>query len=402
MLLFNCVSRRHLFLFYGEESKVGNPIIKNVVVNRSLILACQISTGTDELLQYTWTRDKRDLQKDSRFSILIWGGLFIRNVRKDDKGTYNCVAKTFDPPMITLIKRRIIAREGRNILLPCSSKGNPSKITTKWSLNGKNPLKSFGTNLHLNGTLVIRKISSQNEGVYKCTPFNEIGAGNSAETFVLVAAKPKFTRIPPKTLTVKLGGTFMLICNATIPHIIWRKINESLPESRTTVSGSHFSIHDVRIEDSGTYECQIGTLRYAPRTTVEVLVESTPVPPIITMVKNVSKSVAVSWKSGYNGGTPQTLEIWYRLTNTDDYHWQIMKNIPDHVTSYEIDDIDNQNSYIFSMRGLNNLGSGVFSPIFCSKNRLFEGYGKDSAPLPPREVICTRKLNGYKISWQHD
>lgn len=24
------------------------------------------------------------------------------------------------------------------------------------------------------------------------------------------------------------------------------------------------------------------------------------------------------------------------------------------------------------------------------------------APLPPREVICTRKLNGYKISWQHD
>ena len=91
--------------------------------------------------------------------------------------------------MITFIKRRIIAREGRNILLPCSSKGNPSKITTKWSWNGKNPLKSFGTNLHLNGTLVIRKISLQNEGVYKCTPFNEIGAGNSAETFVLVAGK---------------------------------------------------------------------------------------------------------------------------------------------------------------------------------------------------------------------
>lgn len=119
---------------------------------------------------------------------------------------------------------------------------------------------------------------------------------------------------------------------------------------------------------------------------------ATPVPPIITMVKNFSKSVAVSWKSGYNGGTPQTLEIWYRLTNTDDYHWQIMKNIPDHVTSYEIDDIDNQNSYIFSMRGLNNLGSGVFSPIFCSKNRLFEGYGKDSGNFDILQDVLIMKL----------
>lgn len=109
MLLFNSVSSRHLFLFYGEESKVGNPIIKNVVVNRSLILVCQISTGTDELLQYTWTRDNRDLQKDSRFSILIWGGLFIRNVRKDDKGTYNCVAKTFgDKTFPKIYKGKII------------------------------------------------------------------------------------------------------------------------------------------------------------------------------------------------------------------------------------------------------------------------------------------------------
>ena len=78
----------------------------------------------------------------------------------------------------------------------------------------------------------------------------------------------------------------------------------------------------------------------------------------------LSKSAVVSWECGYDGGSKQTLEIWYRLSNSNDYHWKTIKNIPADVTTYVIYDVEPQQSHFFSMRGVNKMGFGVFSRIF--------------------------------------
>ena len=91
---------------------------------------------------------------------------------------------------------------------------------------------------------------------------------------------------------------------------------------------------------------------------------ATPIPPVITNVEMLSKSAVISWQKGYDGGSRQTLEIWYRLSISDDRHWKTIKNIPADLTTYTVYDIEPQQSYLFSMRGVNKMGSGIFSRIF--------------------------------------
>ena len=93
---------------------------------------------------------------------------------------------------------------------------------------------------------------------------------------------------------------------------------------------------------------------------------ATPVPPVIRNVEMLSKSAVVSWERGYDGGSRQTLEIWYRISNSNDYHWKTIKNIPADVTTYVVYDVEPRQSYLFSMRGVNKMGFGVFSRIFRS------------------------------------
>lgn len=87
-----------------------------------------------------------------------------------------------DPPSIVLSKPTVIVSQGSDVQLPCTSQGNPSLISTKWMWNGKQLPKSFYSVIFPNGTLLLRNVKSDHEGIYKCTPFNKIGLGDSAET----------------------------------------------------------------------------------------------------------------------------------------------------------------------------------------------------------------------------
>jgi hypothetical protein len=79
-----------------------------------------------------------------------------------------------------------MASEGSDVQLPCTSRGNPSLITTKWLWNGKHLPKLSNAVIFPNGTLYLRNVNTDHEGVYKCAPFNKIGLGNSAETILKV------------------------------------------------------------------------------------------------------------------------------------------------------------------------------------------------------------------------
>jgi hypothetical protein len=92
----------------------------------------------------------------------------------------------------------------------------------------------------------------------------------------------------------------------------------------------------------------------------------------------LSKSAVVSWERGYDGGSRQTLEIWYRLSSSNDNHWKTIRNILADVTTYTLYDVEPQQSYLFSMRGVNKIGFGIFSRIFRSDKFTSANYQHDN------------------------
>ena len=92
----------------------------------------------------------------------------------------------------------------------------------------------------------------------------------------------------------------------------------------------------------------------------------------------LSKSAVVSWERGYDGGSVQTLEIWYRLSNSNDHHWKTIGNIPTDVTIYTIYEVEPQQAYLFSMRGVNKMGFGTFSRIFRPDKFISRNYQHDN------------------------
>lgn len=91
-----------------------------------------------------------------------------------------------DPPTVILTEATVITSEGSDVQLPCTARGNPSIITTKWLWNGKHLPKSSNPVIYPNGTLLLRNVNTDLSGTYKCTPFNKIGLGNSVETILKV------------------------------------------------------------------------------------------------------------------------------------------------------------------------------------------------------------------------
>ena len=96
----------HVCLFYADEKDSNT--VKSVAVGHSAILSCKLKNISDTLkviLGYSWTKNKVDVTVDSRFTVLMWGGLFIRHTKVEDAGTYRCTAKTLSPEDVPKVYR---------------------------------------------------------------------------------------------------------------------------------------------------------------------------------------------------------------------------------------------------------------------------------------------------------
>lgn len=111
---------------------------------------------------------------------------------------------------------------------------------------------------------------------------------------------------------------------------------------------------------------------------------ATPSKPSITSVTFNGSTVVVRWRPGYDGGYPQKMEVWYRLFSDDDYKWSYSPRLSASVTSYRIPGLQAGKPYLFSVRGVNREGLGLFSEMVEAKG------------LPP-ELNRDPKKSGEKI-----
>ena len=139
-------------------------------------------------------------------------------------------------PLITASSpKEIILLPGYSLLLNCTAESE-AELTYAWKRNDKVTKESR------DGTLHVRSVSKQHEGVYVCVVFNNKGSTLSNMTIVKVHSKPTITQHPgAQRVVVRSQIPAMFTCNATgqpTPSVQWFfqspnssvvKLNETKP-----------------------------------------------------------------------------------------------------------------------------------------------------------------------------
>ncbi|XP_020602989.1 protein turtle homolog B-like isoform X2 [Orbicella faveolata] len=399
---------------------------KTVVEKYPAVLDCLIDSNLpSENVIYSWTKNGADATSDARATIIASGALFIKSTRRTDSGVYMCTAKTFDSnglvnypgtdimldvqftPTITDMPDTVAAPEGSDARLPCVSVGNPSTHFTNWTRHGESLTSHPRFAVLEKGSLLIQNVRRTDAGEYVCTPHNKVGAGMSKTTKLVLKVVPKFIVAPPSIMTLRVGDDVSLVCEATSespPKLTWEREGMPFPADRTDIQGGKLVITAIQKDDYGVYTCIATSDDGKARHSTTIAVISTPSKPTITSVHFNRATAVVKWRPGYDGGYPQQLEVWYRLVTDNDYEWRRSAFLLASVTSYNIPDLQPEQAYYFSIRGINREGAGHFSDLVEARGvppKINRSPDKADKPLAPQNVIVNITKDGYYITWTH-
>ncbi|XP_024121650.1 roundabout homolog 1 isoform X3 [Oryzias melastigma] len=258
-----------------------NPVDVMVAVGEPAVLECQPPRGHPEPT-ISWRKDGANLDdRDERITIRS-GKLMITNTLKTDAGKYICVATNMlgeresETAELTVLERPTFVKRPSSVVVltdesvefHCVVQGDPVPIV-RWRKDDSD-LPKGRYEVVEDHTLIIRQVTSSDEGSYTCVVENMVGKSEaSASLTVHVNAVPPAFAMHPRNQVVSVGRTVTFQCEATgnpQPAIFWqREGSESLlfsyqppqPFSRLSVSqmGS-LTITDVQRSDAGFYSCQ--------------------------------------------------------------------------------------------------------------------------------------------------
>ncbi|XP_028450648.1 roundabout homolog 1 isoform X2 [Perca flavescens] len=258
-----------------------NPVDVMVAVGEPAVLECQPPRGHPEPT-ISWRRDGTNLDdRDERITIRS-GKLMITNTRKSDAGKYICVGTNMvgeresEIAELTVLERPTFVKRPSSVVVlaeesvefHCVVQGDPVP-TVRWRKDDSDLPKGRFEILE-DHTLIVRQVTSLDEGSYTCVVENMVGKSESSATLTVhVNTVPPAFAIRPRNQVVAVGRTVTFQCEATgnpQPAIFWqREGSESLlfsyqppqPFSRLSVSqmGS-LTITDVQRSDGGFYSCQ--------------------------------------------------------------------------------------------------------------------------------------------------
>ncbi|ESO02132.1 hypothetical protein HELRODRAFT_65392 [Helobdella robusta] len=135
----------------------------------------------------TWMKDDVKLNESNKILLFRNGSIIIKDIRKDDIGTYSCVININNAQKITF-ESKLILKEGPKILLgpdslqlkqgsdarfSCQVIGDPEPVI-EWS---KVPGIMPKTRLSIleDKSLVLKQLKPSDEGIYTCKASNQFG-----------------------------------------------------------------------------------------------------------------------------------------------------------------------------------------------------------------------------------
>uniref|UniRef100_H3ATM3 Roundabout guidance receptor 3 n=1 Tax=Latimeria chalumnae TaxID=7897 RepID=H3ATM3_LATCH len=227
----------------------------------------------------SWKKDNVWISdKDERITIR-GGKLMISNTKKSDAGMYICVATNMvgerdsDPAELVVFERPVFLKRPINQVVlandtvdfQCEVQGDPVP-TARWRKEeGELPQGRY--EIRNDNSLMITRVSAEDEGTYTCITENSVGKAEASGTLSVHVPPQIVTR--PRDQIVAQGRTVTFHCETKgnpPPAVFWQKEGSLTllfpsqppqPLGRFSVSLSgELTITDVQTGDSGYYMCQ--------------------------------------------------------------------------------------------------------------------------------------------------
>ncbi|CAL1272285.1 unnamed protein product [Larinioides sclopetarius] len=404
-----------------------------------------------EISQLSWLETRTSVRRD--------GTLFISPTSAEDSGKFTCEVTngigTPDtasaylsveyPARVTFSPTIQYLPLGLSGVIRCYVQASPPFQFITWTKESRqyDPNSFPGVVTLNNGSLLFQRVTHEDQGRYRCTPYNIHGtAGTSNIMDVLVREPPIYTLKPKEIYQKPVDSEIRLPCDGLgqpKPAITWRRADGSkLPRDRAMIRGGNLTIKGLKKEDHGRYECVLENEIATLVTSTLLLVErTTPHAPTNVTVNTSTVAATLTWLPAYDGGHEQTYVIWYRLADQGDSDWRTIRVYPDGATTFTVYNLQADTEYDFQVLSRNKLGDGMFSPIIRAKTKSsdsstsgssssisssepignnFTSPGENTSgnsvpvpaepstppkpvPGPVRNVTVTKTLLGVRITW---
>ncbi|XP_078415943.1 immunoglobulin superfamily member 11 isoform X1 [Cetorhinus maximus] len=169
--------------------------------------------------------------------------IFINNTQLSDTGTYQCLVNNVPdrgernigilglsvlvPPTVPFCRLQGVVDAGNDVTLTCSSEEAIPIPTYSWEkLDSFVKLPPMSVQDQMQGTLILRNISTATNGLYQCTASNTIGSSTCAIDLQLVA--PQLQNVGIIVGAVVTGILTLLLCIFSIVLILfyWKSKNK--------------------------------------------------------------------------------------------------------------------------------------------------------------------------------
>ncbi|XP_075981849.1 hemicentin-1-like isoform X2 [Anticarsia gemmatalis] len=206
-------------------------------------------------------RDKKEITQS----------ILLTNITANDIGVYRCNAKNDMgadfyaiklileyPPVIKDNLKKISAKEGDEVIIPCDVIGEP-RPKVKWLQNGKELHNTKDMLITSNG-LKFTSISLSSKGKYTCKAENEVGSSEK-EVPVDVYGPVDITVPKETTIITTVGLNVALLCEANgypTPEIEWtyNSFDDKLGTVDLPSKSAALVIPTVQLKDQGIYLCE--------------------------------------------------------------------------------------------------------------------------------------------------
>ncbi|XP_037570601.1 Down syndrome cell adhesion molecule homolog [Dermacentor silvarum] len=410
---------------------------KDMQVGMRIKVFCTVVQGDPPFL-FTWLKDGVPVVENgapsSQAAINVhnerdYSMLSTDSLQLEHSGNYTCVVKNQaattaysavlrvnEPPKWDVEPESAAVVQGRNVQLQCSASGTPQPIIT-WMIASDSTREEFlplynshKYGLFPNGTLSIHQLEPEESGYYLCKASNGFGEDLSKLVFLTVKRPPKFD-VKFRAHAVKRGEKARLQCTAMgdLPiAMTWSKNNDRVPEKSkykvSTVANQSLSsvsstlvVSTETVEDSGIYSCFAKNHYGSDETSMRLLVQEVPGPPVnVTVANATGNSLFLTWGEPFRGNSAITRYlVQFREAGSDDE--AALRNITTNssLTSATIGPLRPARVFSLRVKAENGIGWGRFSNWVTANT-------EEHSPASPPLNITARPTgpNSIKISWE--
>ncbi|XP_054272557.1 hemicentin-1-like [Macrosteles quadrilineatus] len=320
------------------------PAHHQYTVGSSVHLHCQVLAGIP-YPSVTWTKDNIPVQGDDEPNDNIQWTLRLRNLQKEDEGTYLCEAKNsvgsaqgsaeltlLEPPEVRAETGSQLVKLGDSVSLRCSASGAPTPQIT-WYRDQTLLTDDSHPKIQIlnNGGLEIYNTSPEDSGRYTCVARNKVG---TAKDFVDVeiGSGPRVVHLP-SDLAVPIGGSASVLCAAIgnpVPQTTWSRDGRPLQSPRmfTSEQGELF-IREAEKDDEGNYTCTVentfGKATYSVNVKITGIVSPRLMPGSLPRSTKVLNGRSVQLLCPVLAGNPPPTRQWFKDGALLDNYYSYLK-----------------------------------------------------------------------------